>query len=199
MSSQQPPDDHQDPPQTTATDNPTVHQTELGEDEPDSEGITMKEKRAKKSRLHTVPLGGAPIEVKLARMRKAIDAGADVNGLDYSLPKGHRDGRPLHACLRVTHMAGNATFRVNDQVIQFLLDQGADPRLTAGNALLFWSPLYMAESALERAGADTEWEKFYGRIVAMMKEAVVKLEAKEKAEKAEAAAVKSEETEKVEA
>lgn len=177
-------DNHKHLPQTL-TDNPTGHQDNQGQqtqptnhsrDEPSNE-----EKKARKSLLHTVPLGAASLEVKLAKMRQAIAAGADVNGLDYSLPKGHREGRPLHACLRRTHMAGNATFSSNDQVVQFLLDHGADPRLCAGNAGIFWSPLHTAISEAE-AKDQTEWGKgFYGRIVAMMKEAVVKLEAKEKA------------------
>lgn len=123
-----------------------------------------------------------PLEVKLARMRKAIAAGADVNGLDYSLPKGHREGRLLHACLRTTHMAGNATFSCNDQVIKFLLDHGADPRLCADNAAMFVSPLEVATWAAEVEHQTERGMEFYRRIVAMIKEAVVKLEQKEKAE-----------------
>lgn len=66
-----------------------------------------------------------------------------------------RLSRWILGCLCKTHMAGNATCSSNDQVVQFLLDHGADSRLCAGNAGIFWSPL---STAIFEAEAEDQTE-----------------------------------------
>lgn len=102
-----------------------------------------KPKLRKRQTLHSEPLGTHPVEVKLANIRAAIAAGIDVNGLDESDPVCHREGRPLDACLRVTHMAHGATFYGNLDVIKVLLEHGADPRLR-DHKHVFLTPLQVA-------------------------------------------------------
>lgn len=135
--------------------------------------------------LFAEPLSRHPVEEKLARIREVIAAGADVNGLDDSEPACHREGHPLDACLRVTHMANGATFYDNVHVIELLLEHGADPRLR-DKKNVFFTPLEVATW-----NAEKDWEglqipqakPFYERVLAMFKKAIAKLDESEKNEK----------------
>lgn len=163
---------------------PAQQQTPQAADHGKPKTKKQKPKLRHRGPLHGEPLSTHPVEVKLARIREAIAAGADVNGLDDSDPACHREGRPLDACLRVTHMANGATFYSNDDVIELLLEHGADPRLR-DTKTVFLSPLKVAEF---NAGKESHSEKakaFYARVLQMFREAIAKLEEKERAEKGE--------------
>lgn len=143
-----------------------------------------KTKRKNLKPLHHEPLSAHTVEKKLARMRAAIAAGADVNGLDESEPICHREGRPLDACLRVSHMPNGPFFYENVHAIELLLEHGADPRLRDVK-YSFITPLEIATFAAERDDQVPRARVFYERVVAMFKEAIAKLEEKEKSEKGE--------------
>ncbi|KAL1849881.1 hypothetical protein Daus18300_013138 [Diaporthe australafricana] len=155
-------------------------------------GKSSKKKKKKRSKLkdreplHSESLSTHPVEIKLANIRAAIAAGADVNGLDESEPTYHREGRPLDACLRVTHMANGATFYSNVDVIKVLLEHGADPRLR-DRKTVFFTPLEVAVFNAEKEGQIPRAKVFYGQVVVMFKEVIAKLEEKEKTEKGEKA------------
>lgn len=144
-----------------------------------------KKKRPKlkdREPLHSEPLSTHPVEVKLANIRPAMAAGADVNGLDESDPACHREGRPLDACLRVTHMASGATFHSNVDVIEVLLEHGADPRVR-DRKTVFFTPLEVAVYNAEKDGQIPRAKIFNEQVVLMFKEAIEKLEEREKGEK----------------
>ncbi|KAI6082721.1 hypothetical protein F4821DRAFT_207076 [Hypoxylon rubiginosum] len=78
--------------------------------------------------LHDVGLSMAPVAVRLAWAREALDAGHDVNKLH------HRMGRPLQTAIDEPHNRDDRTgVRLsrceNIDVVKWLLDHGADPRL----------------------------------------------------------------------
>lgn len=143
-----------------------------------------KPKLRNRQPLHSEPLGTHPVEVKLANIRAAIAAGADVNGLNESDLVCHWEGRPLDACLRVTHMAAGATFYGNLDVIKVLLEHGADPRLWDCKNV-FFTPLEVAVFNAEKDGQISRVKVFYEQVVVMFKEAIAKLEEREKGEKGE--------------
>jgi hypothetical protein len=69
-----------------------------------------------------------PVEVKLANMRAAIAAGANVNELDQETYPCRNNGRPLHFALYST-INNFRHLKENLLVIKLLLESGADPRL----------------------------------------------------------------------
>lgn len=175
---------------TTQPAGPSTQTEPAQQQTPQAPKHGKRSKRKKKPKLrdreplHSEPLSTHPVEVKLANIRAAIAAGADVNGLDESDPACHREGRPLDACLRVTHMASGATFYSNLDVIKVLLDHSADPRLR-NRKTVFISPLRVAVFNAEKEGQEPRAKAFYEQVVVMFKEAIAKLEEREKGEKGE--------------
>ena len=74
------------------------------------------------------PITDHPIKVKLANMRAAIAAGADVNELDKAPDPRRNYGRPLHFASDASHVEFKY-LKENLPVIKLLLEAGADPRL----------------------------------------------------------------------
>lgn len=192
-----------DPPQG-ALDGCTDHQgtTQPADPSPQSEpaqqqttqapnhGNPSKKKKKKKPKLrkrqplHSKPLGTHPVEVKLANIRAAIAAGANVNGLNESDPVCHREGCLLDACLHVTHMAAGATFYGNLDIIKVLLEHSANPRLR-DHRNVFFTPLEVAVFNAKKDGQIPRAKVFYEQVVVMFKEAIAKLEEREMGKKGE--------------
>lgn len=128
--------------------------------------------------LFREPLSNHSAEDKVAAMRAALAAGADVHQLDGEPVAGHNEGRPLDACLNVGHMAGGARLADNVPAVELLLRHGADPRLGARPGRL--SPLRVATYYAENAGSG-EARATWGRILALFEEAVSRLEEAERA------------------
>lgn len=163
---------------------PAQQQTSQAADHGKPRPKKQKPKLKNRGPLHGEPLTNHPVEVKLARIREAIAAGADINGLDDSDPACHREGRPLDACLRMTHMASGATFYSNVHVIELLLEHGADPRLR-DTKTVFISPLKVAEYNAGKESHSEKTKAFYGQVLQMFRDAIAKLEEKERAEQGE--------------
>lgn len=207
--SNEPIDKHDSLPRGTMDGHPEHHQVtppadpssqpEPAQQQPTQAAEHGKVRRKKKTKrknlkpLHHEPLSTHPIEKKLARMRAAIAAGADVNGLDESEPICHREGRPLDACLRVSHMPNGGFFYENVHVIELLLEHGADPRLRCIKNV-FFTPLQVATFGAERDDQVPRAKVFFERVVVMFKEAIAKLEEREKSEKGEEKGETGEET-----
>lgn len=139
-------------------------------------------KGAQKSSRHLPlfhePLSNHSAEEKVAAMRAAIAAGADVHQLDQEPIVGYNEGRPLDACLNVSHMAEGARLADNIPAIELLLQHGADPRLGARPTK--FAPLRVATYYAENAGsgeAKTTWK----RILALFEDAVLKLKEADRA------------------
>ena len=120
--------------------------------------------------LFREPLSYHPPEEKVAAMRAAIEAGADVHQMDQEPIVGHNLGRPLDACLKGPVVD-------NIPAIELLLQHGADPRLGARPTL--FAPVrrarYYAENHPEEE-ARTIWK----RVLALFDEAILKLESEER-------------------
>ncbi|KAJ4302877.1 hypothetical protein N0V90_001768 [Kalmusia sp. IMI 367209] len=129
---------------------------------------------SQKSPLIIEPLSNHTVETRLAVMRAAISAGADVNALDLDPFLGYNEGRPLDACLNMAHMPGNADVRDNLPVIELLLEHGADPRFMARSIMI--SPLRKASFYAGQEGLSIQGKVFWDRVVAMFEEAIVRLE-----------------------
>lgn len=129
------------------------------------------------SPLITEPLPSHSTSVMLAAVRTAIENGADVNAPDTEPRLGWKEGRPLDACLRSTHMPGKKDIRDNLPVIELLVEHGADPRLYSRSAGL--SPLGLAlyYSTRETTEDGREWWK---HLVNLFEEAISRLEGKGK-------------------
>ncbi|KAF2636448.1 hypothetical protein P280DRAFT_151429 [Massarina eburnea CBS 473.64] len=127
-----------------------------------------------KSPLIVKPLQNWEISGRLAAMRAAISAGEDVNKLDDEAMIGFNEGRPLDACLRLGHMAGNADYRDNLPLIELLLEHGADPRLVSRAVMK--PPILVAKFHAERSSG--EWKEYWDRVIVLLEEAIVRLEEK---------------------
>ena len=133
--------------------------------------------------LFREPLSNHTVEVKLAAVRAAIEAGADVNQLDDD-PTGHNEGRPLDACLNLPHMAGSADVTTNLPVIKMLLEHGADPRLRARS--IFWPPIAVARRYADQAGLSKKGMAFWDGVLMLFEDAIERLKEKEAREMEEA-------------
>lgn len=106
-------------------------------------------------------------EEKVAAMRAAIEAGADVNQLDLRPYGGHNEGRPLHACLLRGSIADNLP------AIELLLRHGADPRLH-GRSVGQGTPMSMARYWQQHPHRP-EHQPVWDRVLVLFEEAVVRL------------------------
>ena len=127
-----------------------------------------------------VPISDLPIEVKVALMKKAIEAGDDVNQLDPINDKRMCFGRPLN--FAVEYSRANFHFlKDNIPVIKLLLEHGADPRLPGlyheRSALLEMREI----SQVEIGTKEPEWNMmvpFFKEAYALMDKAAKKLDGK---------------------
>lgn len=153
---------------------PTASETVAADANKDAASAETKDEQipSRYQPLFREPLSNHPIEEKLAAMRAAIEAGADVNQLDNDPIVGYNLGRPLDACVR--HW-----FIKNIPATELLLQHGADPRLNARPTL--FSPLrtmtYHAEN-----GPTEENRAACKRILAMFEEAILRLDGERKNE-----------------
>jgi hypothetical protein len=92
------------------------------------------------------PTTDHPISAKLANMKAAIAAGADVNELDKAPDPRRNYGRPLHFAsdcrLNFKYLKENLP------LIKLLLESGADPRLPG---------MMYTDSALEEVKGSLKW------------------------------------------
>ncbi|KAF1962804.1 hypothetical protein CC80DRAFT_487272 [Byssothecium circinans] len=134
-----------------------------------------------KSPFFREPFRNHPASTIVSIIRAAIEAGGDVNGLDDDPYLGFNEGRPLDACLNFPHMCGDADPVDNLPVIELLLEHGADPRLKSRSTI--FPPIYRARYYAGRELPE-EVRVFWDRVLALFEEAIVRLEGKEKEEKA---------------
>lgn len=113
-------------------------------------------------------------EEKVAAMRAAIEAGADVNQLDQEPIVGYNEGRPLDVCVKHNYTS-------NLGAIELLLQHGADPRLHARPTLM--SPLRRVAFYAEYEHSSEEQRVFCKRVLALFEEAIARLEEVEKGKK----------------
>lgn len=134
----------------------------------------------KKPPLHWEPLYSTnPIEVKLANMTAALDAGADPNELDHELHVRECLGRPLHCCIGGLNAWGSPhIIRLNLPLIELLLSRGVDPRLQGpGLRPRLPSPLEMVRLEVEENSNPDDGEKmlqdcgFYAEALKMLRSA----------------------------
>ncbi|KAI1417117.1 hypothetical protein F5Y13DRAFT_153700 [Hypoxylon sp. FL1857] len=130
--------------------------------------------------LHDIGMIFAPIAVRLAWAEEALAAGHDVNALHP------RMGRPLQAALDDAHRTGTPPGRAeNLDLIRWLLDHGADPRLRDldGRTPMDIAWVSGRQWRDEHTEAGDAMADFLDQARAMMIEAARKLEDKEAAER----------------
>lgn len=127
--------------------------------------------------LFRKPLSNHPAEEKVAVMRAAIEAGADVNQLDEEPIVGYNKGRPLDACINGMHMPSGIQLEDNIPVFELLLQHGADPRL--GARPTSFAPVRRARYFPENT-APEEVKSTWKRILALFEEAILRLDAEQK-------------------
>ncbi|KAL1962646.1 hypothetical protein VTN77DRAFT_9280 [Rasamsonia byssochlamydoides] len=131
------------------------------------------------------PISDHPIEVKLARMKGAIEAGADVNELDHEPDARRNLGRPLDFAVN-NGLADFKYLKENLPIIELLLQHGADPRLPG--LLDTPSPLEyvrgMARYDEWRNPQFAHMKPFFRKAFIMMKEAAEKLDERDAAKRA---------------
>lgn len=152
--------------------NPAASMTLLADAKEDTAAAdTMEEpKSSRHLPLFREPLSSHSPEEKVAAMRAAIEAGADVHMLDQEPIVGYNEGRPLDACLNTSHMAGPLVNNIS--AIELLLQHGADPRLQVRATLL--APLRIARYQAENAPTE-EARATWKRILELFDEAILKL------------------------
>lgn len=133
--------------------------------------------------LFREPLSNHPAEEKVAAMRAAIDAGADVNQMDQEPIVGYNEGRPLDACINGSHFPGGVRLEDNIPAIELLLQHGADPRLGARPTL--FAPVRRARYYAENAASE-EGKAAWKHILALFDEAILRLDGEQKNEAAKA-------------
>lgn len=89
------------PKRTGNVGNPAASMTLLVNTNRDITATATKRERESSRHLPLFrePLSNHPAEEKVAVMRAAIEAGADVNQLDEEPIVGYNEGRPLDACI----------------------------------------------------------------------------------------------------
>lgn len=129
-----------------------------------------------------IPISDIPIDAKVALMKRAIEAGDDVNQLDPINDKRVCFGRPLNFAVEYSR-ANFDYLKDNIPVIKLLLEHGADPRLPG---------LYREKSALEAmrevsqtkiSTTQPEWNKlvpFFQEAFQLMEEAAKRLDGKQR-------------------
>lgn len=142
-----------------------------------TEGTAIDTKAELKSSRHLPlfrePLSNHSAQEKVAAMRAAIAAGADVHELDQEPIMGYNEGRPLDACLNVSHMAEGARLVDNIPAIELLLQHGADPRHSARPTK--FSPLRVATYYAEHAASE-EARATWNRIFTLFEHAILRLD-----------------------
>ncbi|KAF1970342.1 hypothetical protein BU23DRAFT_649875 [Bimuria novae-zelandiae CBS 107.79] len=123
------------------------------------------------SLLATDPLRNHSAATKLAVMRIAIKNGDRVNDVDCHPHIGNNEGRPLDACLNLSHMSKGIDVTENLPIIELLLQHGADPRLKSRS--MSSTPHSTARFYAEQAPALTEKAaKFWNRVVELFHELI---------------------------
>lgn len=113
----------------------------------------------------------------MALMKKAIEAGDDVNQLD-PIPGRYNRGRPIHIASNLD-IIGPSYLKENIPVIKFLFEHGADPRLPGGY-LSFGSAIddMRGYSLMKPEEYWDDLRPFYTEALALMEEAAQKLDGK---------------------
>ncbi|KAI1762358.1 hypothetical protein GGR53DRAFT_502024 [Hypoxylon sp. FL1150] len=136
--------------------------------------------------LHDVGLSMAPVAVRLAWAQEALEAGHDVNKLH------HRMGRPLQTAIDEPHNRDDRTGArlgrcENIDVVKWLLDHGADPRLrnSWGQTAMddAWVMSRLGREKDNRTEDDDMVADFLDQARDMMVQVARKLEEKEAKEK----------------
>ena len=120
--------------------------------------------------LHEIGQMEDPIEIRLAWAEEAIAAGNDPNELDIYGGLSSGLDRPLHCAV-----SGGGPPE-NLQLVRFLLDRGADPRLRDARNRL--TPMWLAE--LWSKGDEKLSSNYYPEALKMMKAAAKKLDGESK-------------------
>ncbi|EMR62172.1 hypothetical protein MGN70_005916 [Eutypa lata] len=116
--------------------------------------------------LHEIGQMEDPIEIRLAWAEEAIAAGNDPNELDIYGGLSRGLDRPLHCAVNGGGPPENL------QLVRFLLDRGADPRLRDARNRL--TPMWLAE--LWSKGDEKLPSNYYPEALKMMKAAAKKLD-----------------------
>ncbi|KXJ91836.1 hypothetical protein Micbo1qcDRAFT_233218 [Microdochium bolleyi] len=118
-----------------------------------------------------------PLDLRLAWARQALAAGHDVNRLDQNPHRLANFGRPLHCALR-------EPLPDNLELIRFLIEQGADPRLR--DCRNQKSATDAARECIDGYGKGSSAHGFYTQAAKLMDVAAKRLEDKEATSRGEA-------------
>lgn len=123
--------------------------------------------------LHEIGYMLDPIEQRLAWAQEAVTAGQDVNQLDDTTDWRRNLGRPLHAALEHPGCLDDATGKIKDRdesldLVRFLLDHGADPRLRCCRGKD--SPIDVARAQAANPSNTTRLREYNKKALAMMEE-----------------------------
>lgn len=135
------------------------------------------------SPLHEIGQMHDDIETRLAWAEEALATRGEgeVNVLDEGTDWRNNRGRPLHAALElpgnVDEWTGERRLRFESlDLIRFLLDRGADPRLRDARGLD--TPIDFARLELDSRAADDPTRPFYEQAIQILEEATKKTEGK---------------------
>lgn len=130
--------------------------------------------------FHEIGQSLEEISIRLDWAEEALAAGRDVNELDRIPDWRINRGRPLHAALEHTGRLDPQTGKERERnesldLVQWLLKHGADPRLKDYRGIQ--TPIDQAREQL-RISKNKNVKAFYKDSIALMQEAVDKLEGK---------------------